>query len=77
MSSLFKGTEMAKITLTPRQTQIVELLINRGLSNKHIARELQISESSVKLHVGKILHKFAVKSRLQLVTFLRDKDWAN
>lgn len=68
---------MAKITLTPRETQIVTLLMSRGLGNKHIAKELGISETTVKLHVGHILHKFAVKSRLQLVVFLRDKDWAS
>ena len=66
---------MAKITLTPREVQIVTLLMTRGLSNKHIARELGITESTVKLHMGHVLTKYACKSRLQLVVFLRDKDW--
>jgi DNA-binding CsgD family transcriptional regulator len=55
--------------LTPRQQQIFELIVNRGASNKAIARILNISESTVKLHMTAILKKNSVRSRTQLAVF--------
>lgn len=57
------------IKLTPRQQQILNLIKERGLSNKIIAKTLNISESTVKLHVGIVLKKFNVKNRTQLALF--------
>lgn len=57
------------IYLTPRQKQILELVSNRGISNKVIAKTLHISESTVKLHMGAILKKYNVKNRTQLAVF--------
>jgi DNA-binding NarL/FixJ family response regulator len=57
------------INLTPRQEQIHALISSRGASNKVIARTLNISESTVKLHVSAILKKYGVKNRTQLVVF--------
>lgn len=57
------------INLTPRQEQIHALISTRGASNKVIARTLNISESTVKLHVSAILKKYGVKNRTQLVVF--------
>jgi two-component system, NarL family, nitrate/nitrite response regulator NarL len=48
--------------LTPRELQIVEL-IDQGLSNKQIARELQIELATVKNHVHSILEKLCVERR--------------
>jgi DNA-binding NarL/FixJ family response regulator len=56
-----------KITLTPRQSQILVLLSNRGISNKSIAASLKISESTVKTHVGAIMKRYCVQNRTQLV----------
>lgn len=64
-----------KVILTPRQKQIYELLIERGSSNKIIAKTLTISESTVKLHMGHILRKFGAKNRTQLVAFRKNKDY--
>jgi DNA-binding NarL/FixJ family response regulator len=50
--------------LTPRERQVLEL-IGRGLSNKRIARELGISEKTVKNHVGRVLAKLGVTDRTQ------------
>lgn len=50
--------------LTQRQKKVLELLA-QGLSNKHIARELQISEITVKAHVSLILKKLGVQNRVQ------------
>jgi DNA-binding NarL/FixJ family response regulator len=50
--------------LTLRQKKVLRLLAE-GLSNKHIARELQISEITVKAHVSLILKKLGVANRVQ------------
>jgi DNA-binding NarL/FixJ family response regulator len=57
------------IRLTARQQQIFNLITTKGTSNKHIARVLLISESTVKLHVGCILKKYGVRNRTQLAVF--------
>jgi DNA-binding NarL/FixJ family response regulator len=50
--------------LTSRQMRVLKLLAE-GLSNKHIAREMQISEITVKAHVSLILKKLGVANRVQ------------
>jgi two-component system nitrate/nitrite response regulator NarL len=57
------------ITLTVRQSQILQLVQTRGASNKTIAKMLGISESTVKLHMGAILKKYGAKNRTQLAVF--------
>lgn len=57
---------LINIPLTPRQQEIADLIKSRGISNKHIARQLNISESAVKLHVGAILKKHKLRNRTQL-----------
>lgn len=51
--------------LTPRERDIVRI-IARGASNKDIARELALAESTVKLHVRNVLRKLGLTSRLQI-----------
>jgi len=60
----------ASISLTPRQEQIVNLIRDRGASNKVIARMLNLSESTVKLHITAVFKKFGVKNRTQLALFV-------
>jgi DNA-binding NarL/FixJ family response regulator len=50
--------------LTSRQKRVLKLLA-AGLSNKRIARELEISEITVKAHVSLILKKLGVANRVQ------------
>lgn len=50
--------------LTPRETEILSLLAE-GQSNKAIARNLGISDGTVKLHVKAILRKLGVHSRVE------------
>lgn len=59
------------IKLTQRQLQILELVSDRGASNKSIGRILQISESTVKLHLSAIFKKYGVKNRTQLALSYR------
>lgn len=50
--------------LSPREEDVLRLLA-RGLSNKLIARALEISESTVKNHVKSILAKMQVRNRTE------------
>lgn len=50
--------------LTSRQLRVLDLLA-QGLSNKRIARELDIAEITVKAHVSAILKKLGVENRVQ------------
>lgn len=68
-SSKTKKQPESIIRLTPRQKQIFELVSRRGVSNKVIAKTLNISESTVKLHMGAILRKYNVRNRTQLAVF--------
>jgi DNA-binding NarL/FixJ family response regulator len=51
-------------TLTERETEVLRLLAH-GRANKEIARELSISERTVKSHISSILGKLDVQSRTQ------------
>jgi DNA-binding NarL/FixJ family response regulator len=53
--------------LTPREREVLELL-GEGLSNKLIARRLQISEHTVKFHVSAIYAKLGASSRTEAVS---------
>jgi DNA-binding NarL/FixJ family response regulator len=56
------GTSHSELTL--RQRRVLELL-STGLSNKRIARALDISEITVKAHVTAIFRKLGVSNRVQ------------
>ena len=53
-------------SLTPRQTEVLALLL-KGLPNKLIARELNVSTETVKDHVAAVLRALNVNSRTQAV----------
>ena len=57
---------MADLGLTPRQTDVLALLL-KGYSNKLIARELNLSVETVKDHVAAVLRTLGVSSRTQAV----------
>ncbi len=67
-SELTKKTANYLDDLTPRELEILEWLV-KGDSNKEIARELHISESTVKVHVQNILKKFKVSSRVEAAVY--------
>lgn len=52
-----------QLGLTRREQQLVPL-IDRGMTNKEIANELNLSEQTVKNHIHRILRKVGVETRL-------------
>jgi FixJ family two-component response regulator len=52
--------------LTPREHEVMRYVIS-GLLNKQIAAELRISEDTVKLHRGRVMHKLGMDSVAELV----------
>lgn len=50
--------------LSPREYEVL-ILLGLGLSNRHIARLLHVTERTVKTHVGRVLAKLGLDSRLQ------------
>jgi len=55
--------------LSPREREVA-LLVNRGLSNKEIGRELRLSEGTVKLHVHSIFLKLGAHRRHTLISLM-------
>ena len=60
--------DMAEDPLTPREHEVLAL-IGRGMPNKLIARELSLSEKTVKAHVSSILAKLGVTDRTQAALY--------
>ncbi|SDZ98365.1 two-component system response regulator NarL [Microbulbifer marinus] len=56
-------------TLTSREYQILQLIAD-GLSNKLIARELDISDATVKVHVKHLLKKLGMRSRVEAAVWM-------
>ena len=54
--------------LSPREKDIF-LLIAQSLSNKKIARDLDIAETTVKIHIQHIFKKLSLSSRVQIAVF--------
>lgn len=52
--------------LTPREREVA-LAVTTGVSNKEIARQLGLSERTVKMHLGAVFQKLGVDDRVQLV----------
>jgi DNA-binding CsgD family transcriptional regulator len=63
---------LSEFDVSVRQTEIARCVLN-GLSNKEIARALNLSESSVKVHIYTLYKRLGVRSRVEFVQFLRDK----
>lgn len=55
-----------EITLTFRQQQVLTMIL-KGMTNHQIAKRLDLSESTVKMHIGILLKKYQVQHRTQLI----------
>ncbi|WP_308169526.1 response regulator transcription factor [Acrocarpospora catenulata] len=54
--------------ITERETEVLKL-VAQGLSNQEIARELVLSEQTVKTHIGRILAKLQLRDRAQAIVY--------
>lgn len=59
--------------LTPRQREVVDLLVNTSYSNADIGLAVGISEKCVKYHAGEIYASLGVNSRQELTLLLKGK----
>jgi len=57
-------------TLSAREHEVANHLL-KGQTNKEIARDLQITEGTVKIHLNRIYNKLGVKGRFELVVRMR------
>ena len=57
-------------TLTEQQMKVVEA-VGHGFANKQIARRLNLSENTVKVHLRHIMKKLNVRNRTQLAVWTR------
>ncbi len=67
--------EPKKDSLSPREREILGHL-SKGQSNKEIARNLSLAESTVKIHVQNILRKLDLSSRVQAAVYAFKKGLA-
>ena len=61
---LYRGGNNGSLGLSARQWEVLGLLL-KGLPNKLIARKLDISENTTKIHVSAVLRALGVSSRTQ------------
>jgi DNA-binding NarL/FixJ family response regulator len=57
--------------LSPREREVVFLAI-RGLANKAIANQLDVTEGTVKIHLHRVYQKLGIKSRFALAVLAKD-----
>lgn len=55
-------------SLSPRERTLLEAL-SKGLTNRELAKELEISENTVKFHLSNLFEKLDVKNRAQAIAF--------
>lgn len=65
-----------RLGLTRREQQLIPM-IGRGLTNKEIANQLNLSEQTIKNHVHRILHKVGVENRLSILGVSNSWDLQN
>jgi DNA-binding NarL/FixJ family response regulator len=60
--------------LTEREREVLELLVEGVTSNRKLARQLGVSENTIKFHVRNILDKLHLHNRAQVVSYaIRNK----
>jgi DNA-binding NarL/FixJ family response regulator len=68
-SDIQDSEDISKFSLTEREKAVVRLL-SLGQSNKMIARQLTINDTTVRVYVRSILHKLGVQNRTQAALLL-------
>ena len=65
------GAARPEDALSPRELQVLRL-VAEGRANKQIARELGISERTVKAHLGRVFRQIGVADRTSAALWARD-----
>jgi DNA-binding NarL/FixJ family response regulator len=60
------------IDLTPREIEVLRLIAH-GATNREIARELVVSEGTVKNHISNILNRLGLRDRTQAALYAHEK----
>lgn len=68
----FDTSELVE-SLTPREKEVLDLLVTEGLSNKKIAKRLHISRWTVDRHLTNIYGKLGVESRTEAVAWVNQQ----
>ena len=63
--------QQALETLSPKEMEVAKL-VSHGATNKMIARQMNITERTVKAHLTTIFQKMQLPDRLSLAIFFRD-----
>ncbi len=67
--SVVNSTSPAPVTvLTSREREVLRQLVD-GLTNEEIAQSLNVSEATVKKHLGRVMTKLHVDNRVQLAVY--------
>jgi DNA-binding NarL/FixJ family response regulator len=61
--------EQTPEALTPREQEVLELLVQGVTSNRELAARLVVSENTVKYHLRNILGKLHLRNRAQVVAY--------
>ncbi len=64
---LVKRVSAPSVTLSPRETEVLRL-VAQGASNPRIAKELFVSEATIKTHLLHVFEKLGVSDRTRAVT---------
>ncbi len=74
LTQMDQAAESIFSPLTPREVEILDC-VAQGNSNKEIAKQLGISDQTVKNHITSILRKLAVNDRTQAVIYALRHGW--
>ena len=74
-AALQRGVSVAleAVRMTQREREVIAL-IGAGMSNKEIAKRLNIATDTVKSHVRNVMEKLALHTRLQISAYAHDHD---
>ena len=70
--TLIETSEVDKNLLTPRQVEVLKLL-QKGVQNKNIAHQLDLSPSTVKVHIRRIFTTLGARNRTEAVNIAIEK----